>query len=121
VTERAGPHPRLEALRARRERHAQRGRLYRFGFALAGFVVLAVGLVMVVTPGPAAVVIPIGLAMLALEFAWAEHLLDRALHRFDDVKEASRPRQALVIAVGAAVALAVAAVVFFWDVPLLPI
>jgi hypothetical protein len=37
----------------------------------AGFTVLAIGLVMIVIPGPAMVVIPIGLAILAIEFAWA--------------------------------------------------
>lgn len=31
---------------------------------------------MLVLPGPAILVIPIGLAILALEFAWAERLLD---------------------------------------------
>ena len=31
------------------------------------------GLVMIVTPGPALVVIPVGLAILSVEFAWARH------------------------------------------------
>ena len=38
---------------------------------IAGFTVLAIGLVMIVIPGPAIVVVPIGLAILAIEFAWA--------------------------------------------------
>jgi len=38
---------------------------------VVGFTVLAIGLVMIVIPGPAIVVIPMGLAILAIEFAWA--------------------------------------------------
>jgi hypothetical protein len=43
-----------------------------------GVSVVLVGVVMVVTPGPALVVIPLGLAILATEFAWAKRLLDQA-------------------------------------------
>lgn len=49
----------------------------RFFVISAGFGVLAVGLVMVVLPGPAVIVIPIGLGILAKELAWARALLDR--------------------------------------------
>ncbi len=43
----------------------------RIAILVAGSTVLAVGVVMIITPGPAIVVIPIGLAILAMEFAWA--------------------------------------------------
>ncbi|GAB6185410.1 PGPGW domain-containing protein [Thermopirellula anaerolimosa] len=43
--------------------------------AVVGFSVLLVGLVMVIGPGPAVVVIPLGLAILAVEFRWARRLL----------------------------------------------
>ena len=33
--------------------------------------VLLIGIVMIVTPGPAFVFIPVGLAILGIEFAWA--------------------------------------------------
>ncbi len=36
-----------------------------------GGTVLAAGIAMIVAPGPAIVVIPIGLAVLGMEFAWA--------------------------------------------------
>lgn len=36
-----------------------------------GFTLLLLGAVMLVTPGPALLVIPLGLAVLGLEFAWA--------------------------------------------------
>jgi tellurite resistance protein TerC len=42
-----------------------------------GVSVLVVGIIMIVTPGPAIVVIPAGLALLATEFLWARRLLDR--------------------------------------------
>lgn len=44
---------------------------------VVGFTVLVVGVVMIVTPGPAIVVIPLALSILALEFAWARRLLKR--------------------------------------------
>lgn len=50
--------------------------------ALVGGTVVLVGVVMLVTPGPAFLVIPSGLAILALEFAfarrWLRYLKDRA-------------------------------------------
>jgi uncharacterized protein (TIGR02611 family) len=42
-----------------------------------GFTVLIIGIVMIALPGPAVVVIPIGLGILATEFVWAKHLLKR--------------------------------------------
>jgi tellurite resistance protein TerC len=39
--------------------------------------VLLLGLVMIVTPGPAIVVIPVGLAILSIEFTWARIWLKR--------------------------------------------
>jgi uncharacterized protein (TIGR02611 family) len=44
---------------------------------VVGFTVLLVGFIMIVTPGPAFVVIPVGLAILSLEFAWAKIWLSR--------------------------------------------
>jgi tellurite resistance protein TerC len=44
----------------------------------AGGVVLVLGVAMIVLPGPAIVVIPLGLAILATEFAWAKRWLDKA-------------------------------------------
>jgi tellurite resistance protein TerC len=44
--------------------------------AVLGISVLLVGIVMLVAPGPAVVVIPCGLAILATEFVWAKRLLN---------------------------------------------
>jgi hypothetical protein len=42
-----------------------------------GFTLLLVGIALTVLPGPAIVVIPVALAILASEFVWARKLLDR--------------------------------------------
>jgi tellurite resistance protein TerC len=44
---------------------------------LLGGTVLAVGVALIVLPGPAFIVIPAGLAILAIEFAWARRWLQR--------------------------------------------
>lgn len=49
----------------------------RVVITIIGLSVLAVGIVMIVTPGPALVLIPVGLAILGLEFAWARLWLKR--------------------------------------------
>jgi len=43
----------------------------RIAVLAVGSTILAVGIVMIVMPGPAIIVIPIGLAVLGAEFAWA--------------------------------------------------
>ena len=47
----------------------------RIAVAVVGGTVLLIGLALVVLPGPAFVVIPIGLAILSVEFAWARNWL----------------------------------------------
>lgn len=47
----------------------------RLIIAVIGFTVLLIGLALIVLPGPAIVVIPIGLGILATEFIWARRLL----------------------------------------------
>lgn len=47
----------------------------RLIIAVIGFTVLILGLAMLVLPGPAFIVIPTGLAILATEFLWARNLL----------------------------------------------
>ncbi len=45
--------------------------------AIVGVSVLCIGAAMIFLPGPAIVVIPLGLAILATEFAWAKVLLHK--------------------------------------------
>jgi tellurite resistance protein TerC len=49
----------------------------RIVVTVVGVTILALGILMIVAPGPAIVVIPIGLAILGLEFAWARIWLRR--------------------------------------------
>jgi tellurite resistance protein TerC len=42
---------------------------------IMGGTVLLIGVAMIILPGPAVVVIPVGLAILATEFAWARRWL----------------------------------------------
>jgi uncharacterized protein (TIGR02611 family) len=123
--ERPGEPALVRRLRARQAEHKQRGRLYRLSFVAVGIVVLGIGIAMLALPGPAFVVIPIGLAILSLEFAWAEQLLERALVKGEEAKrkaaEATGTQKllsALAIACAAAAALAAALV---WDIPYAPV
>ena len=49
----------------------------RIAVLTVGSTVVLLGIVMLVTPGPGLVVIPIGLAILGAEFAWARLWLRR--------------------------------------------
>jgi len=70
----------------------------RIAISLVGFTVLGIGIAMMVLPGPAFVVIPIGLGILGLEFAWARRWLQtikeraEALARSITAKAGSKPR-----------------------------
>ena len=118
-------HPLIAGLEDRRERHRSRGRVYRTVFAVAGATITLAGVVMFVTPGPALVVIPIGLAMLALEFAWAEQLLERAVQRAEAAKqtatEASRWEKIFGVLAALAAIGAFLTAALLWDIPLLPV
>ena len=118
-------HPLIDRLRERRARHRRRSRPYRYAFTAIGALVTLSGVVMLALPGPAFVVMPIGLAMLAMEFEWAERRLVWAIRKGEQVRSAaaaaSPARKALAVAVAVAgVAAAVAAAVA-WDIPVLPV
>ncbi|SRR6266508_6631225 len=117
----------IERVRDRKHHHKQRGRTYRIAFGIAGFTVLLAGVVLSLpfVPGPGLLLIAIGLGMLALEFAWAERLLERVLDQLEQAGEraarASRTQRVAAGAVIAASAGALLAVAFLWDLPGLPI
>jgi len=54
---------------------------WRMVVLVVGLTVVSVGVALLVLPGPAFIVIPIGLGILATEFAWARHLLHAARDR----------------------------------------
>jgi uncharacterized protein (TIGR02611 family) len=119
-------HPTIRKLHERKDRHKQRNKLIRAGVVVLGVLITLAGIVMTgPVPGPGFLVIPIGLALLALEFTWAERLLERAVVWADKAKEqaASRSR-AEKIASGVAVAVGIAAFVtaaILWDIPVVPV
>ena len=62
-------------------------RIKRIVIAIIGFTVLLVGVAMMVLPGPAIVVIPLGLAILGTEFVWARRLLKRIKDKLQRPKQ----------------------------------
>ncbi|MEX0976762.1 MAG: PGPGW domain-containing protein [Woeseia sp.] len=66
----------------------------RIVIGVVGATVLLLGVVMLVTPGPAIVFIPAGLAILGLEFAWARYWLRRARYTIRSQNSHNRRRRA---------------------------
>ena len=64
-----------------------------------GGTVLAAGLALIVLPGPAFIVIPLGLAILAIEFAWAKRWLRsaRAILPLNSKKAASATKKRISV------------------------
>ena len=114
-----------QRLARRREQHMRRSRLYRLGFGIAGSLVTLVGVAMLALPGPAFVVIPVGLAMLALEFEWAERALVKALDKAEQARESARnasPAQKLLgIALTVLGIAAFVTAAILYDIPVLPV
>ena len=46
-------------------------------YSVVGVTVILIGIAMIVLPGPAILVIPFGLAILASEYAWARRIIRR--------------------------------------------
>ena len=92
---------------------------------IAAFAVLLGGIALIPLPGPGWAIVFVGLGMLALEFKWAENLMEKVLDRLEGVKEAAdnaSPAQKAfsVVATGLGIAACVAAAIL-WDIPLLPV
>jgi uncharacterized protein (TIGR02611 family) len=112
-------------LQERKEQHLQRSRIVRAPYVMVGFTVLLAGLAMFVLPGPAFLVIPIGLAILALEFTWAETMLERAIEQGEKARQRAAETTATQRALtGVAVGLGAAAVALWamlGDIPVAPV
>ena len=94
-------------------------------FAAAGFGVVAAGGALLVLPGPGVLLIAVGLAMLALEFTWAEKVLLRTVRTIERARPTGRQgglvRRTLPSIALALVALALLVAVLVWDIPALPV
>jgi len=63
------------------------GQAKRLIVTVIGFTILAAGVAMIVLPGPAVLVIPVGLAILATEFIWARKLLVTVKERIERMRK----------------------------------
>lgn len=117
-------HKLIDRLELRRAVHRDRHPLFRIAFGIGGVLVTLAGVIMLVTPGPAFVLIPIGLAMLSMEFVWAERLLVKSLEQAAVAQEKAAQTtrtQRILAAIATLLAIAAAVLaVLWWDVPLLP-
>lgn len=93
--------------------YAGHGRAFHVAWSLAAVIVLLAGIALMVLPGPAIVVIPVGLAMLAAQFGWARRLLAASIDRGADAEarlhDAGAKRKMLLGAAAACLGAAVAA------------
>jgi len=60
---------------------------------VVGSTILLMGIAMIVLPGPAVLVIPVGLGVLATEFVWARRLLNKLKSTFQKGKEKNHARE----------------------------
>jgi uncharacterized protein (TIGR02611 family) len=86
------PEPSSVVARRRHVVHLAR----KVAVGVAGGAVLALGIALVFLPGPAMVIIPLGLAILATEFAWARRIFrwarERLRRAFRQVRGAAAQR-----------------------------
>lgn len=64
----------------------------RFLKILFGFTLLAIGVVLLVTPGPGWITIMLALGVLAAEFVWARRLLDKLKEQGLRLRDSILPR-----------------------------
>jgi uncharacterized protein (TIGR02611 family) len=67
--------------------------VWRLGVLVVGTILLVAGVIMIVTPGPAIVLIPLSLGVLATEFPWARTVLRKARPMIDRMVERPRRRR----------------------------
>lgn len=122
VEDDVGPVSRLRTWREGIRRRPPVDRAYRLVVAVAGFVVIGVGVVLLPLPGPGWLIIFLGLGLLATEYEWSRRLLAHAKERFgrrtDWVGEQSIVVRALVgLGCLALVGAVLAAVLWWFGVP----
>ncbi len=101
----------------RKEKTVEQARRHifrRVGTLILGSLVLLVGLVLLLLPGPGLVVVAAGLYLIALEVPYAARLLDRVKKRLPQDENGKLPKSAVVttvamtvLATGASIAWAV--------------
>lgn len=64
--------------------------LKRILIAIIGGTIVLIGVAMIVLPGPAFIVIPVGLSILATEFVWAKKLIEKFKDKFEKLKSKTK-------------------------------
>lgn len=83
-----------DGLMIRRTIHLTYKAARRIAVTIVGATVVLLGLIMLVTPGPGLVVIPVGLAILSIEFAWARHWLRKMRESISQAGQNNHARRA---------------------------
>jgi uncharacterized protein (TIGR02611 family) len=65
-------------------------KIKRIIIAVFGFSILAIGLMLIFLPGPAFIIIPMGLAILATEFMWARNILHVVKEKLKGKRQSTR-------------------------------
>jgi uncharacterized protein (TIGR02611 family) len=108
-------------------RHKQRNLLQRVAIVVLGVLIVFAGILLSLpgVPGPGIVTIIFGVGFLALEFDWAERLLERVIIWGDQAAERAAHatmRQRVITGVVTVLAVAgFATAAILWDIPLMPI
>lgn len=63
------------------------GQAKKLIIGVVGFTVLIIGIAMIVLPGPAIIVVPLGLGILSTEFIWAARLLKKIKKKYQTMTE----------------------------------
>ncbi len=66
----------------------------RIAVSIIGGTILVLGIVMIVTPGPALIFVPVGLTILGLEFAWARSWLRKLREKISARNSRNRGQRA---------------------------
>jgi uncharacterized protein (TIGR02611 family) len=115
------PRDSIRRLRERKERHQQRGKLYRIAFGVIGIMIIVLGVILIPLPGPGWLIVAVGVGMLALEFDRMERLLERILERIEATSERlSNPQKLLLGLLAIAAAGGWIAALMLWEIPLIP-
>jgi uncharacterized protein (TIGR02611 family) len=117
----------LIKLQERKVRHQQRNIFQRAAIVVLGVLIVFAGILLSLpgVPGPGIVTIIFGVGFLALEFDWAERLLERAIiwgDRAADRAAHATMRERVFTGVLTVVAVgAFATSAILWDIPLMPV
>ena len=117
----------LIKLQERKERHKQRNIFQRVAIVVLGVLIVFAGILLSLpgVPGPGILTIIFGVGFLALEFDWAERLLERVIIWGDRTAERAAHatmRQRVITGVVTVLAVAgFATAAILWDIPLMPI